>query len=286
MKNPIVNWRGIYMPLGFRKKKKKKKDLPTPPSVSRKVDKSFQKVLGELYETVPTKETGIRAPQQTRKSKPRQALPDLPGSPKEFSPPPFDQSPPSELPPPPFEDSRRTTTKPSQSDEPPSQIFGNNAITDEIQAELRSRSFGASILEKAPTKTSAPRKTTEDLTRIHFQESRRDYIEAGNKNLEMKFFEYAATNYSCAILCDLISDGVEKARNTFIQISSGKPSGVVDNVIFDNVRLLIESTRSKNFTFLTRAEKGIRANLSPLYPEDVAIIERGIKSAKAHFGLE
>jgi hypothetical protein len=121
---------------------------------------------------------------------------------------------------------------------------------------------------------------------MHFQESRQDYIEAGNKNLEMNFFEYAATNYACAVLCDLISESVDKARNTFSQLSSGKPSGVVDNVIFDNVRVLVEATRSKNFTFLTRAEKAIRANLGQLYPEDVAIIEKGIKSAKAYFGLE
>ncbi|MHA1976775.1 MAG: hypothetical protein ACW98I_07760 [Candidatus Hodarchaeales archaeon] len=274
------------MPLGFRRKKKKKKDLPTPPDLSRRVDKDFQKVLGELYETVPPKNTGIAAPRQTPKRQPRPALPELPGSSKEFSPPPFDQSPPSELPPPPFESFRKPSTKSSQSEDFPEQILGNESITDEIQAELRSRSFGTSILEKTPTTPTAPRKTTEDLTRIHFQESRRDYIEAGNKNLEMNFFEYAATNYACAILCDLISDGVDKARNTFSQITSGKPSGVVDNVIFDNVRLLVEATRSKNFTFLSRAEKAIKSNLSQLYPEDVAIIERGIKSAKAHFGLD
>ncbi|MHA1993357.1 MAG: hypothetical protein ACW97Z_02335 [Candidatus Hodarchaeales archaeon] len=274
------------MPLGFRKKKKKKKDLPTPPDLSRKVDKSFQKVLGELYETVPPKNSGIARPPQSSKRQPQSALPEPPGPPREFSPPPFNQSPPSELPPPPFEDSRKSSYKSTESEGPPVQIFGNEALTDEIQAELRSRSFGSSILEKAPTTPPAPRKTTEDLTRIHFQESRRDYIEAGNKNLELNFFEYAATNYACAILCDLISNGVDEAKNTFAQISSGKPSGVVDNVIFDNVRLLIEATRSKNFTFLNRAEKAIRNNLSQLYPEDVAIIERGIKSAKAYFGLE
>ncbi len=274
------------MPLGFRKKKKKKKDLPTPPDLSRKVDKSFQKVLGELYETVPTKSSGMSGPPKTPKKVHRPSLPELPGAPNEFSPPPFDQSPPSVLPPPPFQDSRRPSNQSAESEEPPSQIFGNEAITDEIQAELRSRSFGSSILEKAPTTPPAPRKTTEDLTRIHFQESRRDYIEAGNKNLELNFLEYAATNYSCAILCDLISVGVDKAKQTFSQLSSGKPSGVVDNVIFENVRLLVEATRSKNFTFLTRAEKVIRANLTQLYPEDVAIIERGIKSAKAYFGLE
>ncbi len=274
------------MPLGFGRKKKKKKDLPTPPDLSKKVDKNFQKALGDLYESVPTKPPEITRPPRTPQKVTKPTLPELPGASRDFSPPPFDQSPPSEFAPPPFQDSRRSPRQSDQSEAPPSQILGNEDITNEIQAELRNRSFGSSILEKAPTSPPPPRKTAEDLTRIHFQESRNDYIEAGNKNLELNFLEYAASNYSCAILCDLISGGVEKARNTFSQLSSGKPSGVVDNVIFDNVRLLIESTRSKNFTFLTRAEKAIRANLAQLYPEDVAIIERGIKSAKAYFGME
>ncbi|PWI49004.1 hypothetical protein CEE45_03555 [Candidatus Heimdallarchaeota archaeon B3_Heim] len=275
------------MPLGFRKKKKKKQELPTPPDLSKTVDKNFQKVLGDLYAKPPKKSSHLSRPPQPQESKKTSfsSPPELP-RPREFSPPPFNQPKSSELPPPPFQDNKPSSGKLPQSEGPPSQILGNEAITDEIQNELRSRSFGSSILEKTPAASTAPRKSTDDLTRIHFQESRRDYIEAGNKNLELNFFEYAATNYACAILCDLISSGVDKARQTFTQLSTGKPSGVVDNVIFENTRLLVEATRTKNFTFLTRAERAIKSNLSQLYPEDVAIIERGIKSAKAFFGLD
>ncbi|MHA1543030.1 MAG: hypothetical protein ACTSQH_08645, partial [Candidatus Hodarchaeales archaeon] len=63
------------------------------------------------------------------------------------------------------------------------------------------------------------------------------------------------------------------------------PSNVLDNVILDNVRLLLDSTKNRNFTFLNRAEKTLRNNLQQLYPEDIAIIESGIKTAKSLLGL-
>ncbi len=256
------------MPLGFRKKKKKKQELPTPPDLSKTVDKNFQKVLGDLYANSPKNSSHLSRPPQPQEPKKTSfsSPPKLPGPPRVFSPPPFDQSKSSELPPPPFQDTKPFSGKLPRFEERPSHIFGDEAITDEIQSELRMRSFGSNMLEKTPAASTAPWKSTEDLTRIHFQESRRDYIEAGNKNLELNFFEYAATNYACAILCDLISSGVDKARQTFTQLSTGKPSGVVDNVIFENTQLLIEATRTKNFTFLTRAERAIKSNLSQLYP--------------------
>jgi indole-3-glycerol phosphate synthase len=69
------------------------------------------------------------------------------------------------------------------------------------------------------------------------------------------------------------------------KLSSSLPSNVLDNVILDNVRLLLDSTKNRNFTFLNRAEKTLRNNLQQLYPEDIAIIESGIKTAKSLLGL-
>lgn len=133
------------MPLGFRKKKKKKQELPTPSDLSKTIDNNFQKVLGDLYLN-PPKKTSFSSP------------PKLPEPPREFSSPPFDQPRTSEQPPPPFQDTKPSSRKLIQSKEPSSHIFGNEAIADEIQSELRMRSFGSDMLEKNPATSTAPTK--------------------------------------------------------------------------------------------------------------------------------
>ena len=257
------------MPWPFRKKKKKK--LPDPPSFYEQREKALQKP--------PKQPPPLPTPkQQIFEGPPRQ---------QEFEGPPRKQpergftAPPNLPPPPPFNGNVPSHSPQQQHTRGPMPIFDDD-LANEIHAELRQRDFGSTmkkIPEKEPVSIS-----TEDLAKRHFQSSKHEYIEAGNKHLELNFYDNAATNYACAILCELISEGVENARRTMSNLMFNVPSSVVENNFFDNVRLLLESIRSKNYTFLTRAESFLRRNMDHLYPEDVAIVEKAIKTARAYFG--
>ncbi|MFX1517510.1 MAG: hypothetical protein ACFFC6_14485 [Promethearchaeota archaeon] len=265
------------MPWPFGKKKKKK--LPDPPSFYEQREKPLQ--------GPPKQPPPLPTPkQQIFEGPPRQ--PALEGPPRQpaLEGPPRQQpdrgiaGPPNLPPPPPF-----TGIVPSQpSPQPvkgPVPIF-NDDLANEIHAELRQRDFG-STMKKAPEREPVP-VSTEDLAKRHFRSAKQEYIEAGNKHLELKFYDNAATNYACAILCDLISEGIESARRTMSGLSSNAPSAVAENNFFDNVRLLLEAIKAKNYNFLTRAESLLRKNMDHLYPEDVAMVEKAIKTARAYFG--
>ena len=151
-----------------------------------------------------------------------------------------------------------------------------------LHAELRQREFG-STMKKIPER-EAVSLSTQDLAKQHFRNSKQEYIEAGNKHLELNFYDNTATNYACAILCDFLGEGWQTARQTMLNLSSGIPSAVVENNFFDSVRLLLEAIRAKNYTFLTRAENFLKKNMEHLYPEDVAMVEKAIKTARTYFG--
>lgn len=276
------------MPFG-RFRKKKKKNLPEPPSFSKDDDSPFSELQRELEVTKNSRTSEL--PEPPRKKIPSPPGGEIPGPPRESFSPPIreptifqgpprqshtkDVTSPSNLPPPPPLSSEQSTIDPAP-------LFGNEIIGDEILAELKQKKFG-SDMKKVPERKAAAI-STEELTRRHFRDTRQDYIEAGNKHLELNFYDNAATNYACAILCDIIGGGWQRARRTMSDLSTGTPSAVTDNIIFEGVRLIIEAIRTKNFTFLTRAERTLRSNTENLYPEDVAIIERALKTARAQFG--
>lgn len=260
------------MPWPF--KKKKKKQLPLPPSFSKQDDPGLPgpprtppplpTKKKQVLEGPPRQQQGLQGPPRQQPERDVTSHPNLPPPPPIFgkvsSQPPLGSQQPEKAPVPLFDEE----------------------LTSEIHAELRQKGFG-SAMKKAPERKaiSVP---TEDLTKSHFRESKQEYIEAGNKHLELNFYDNAATNYSCAILCDLIGEGWQTARRTMSNLSSGIPSEVVENNFFDNVRLLLEAIRTKNFTFLSRAEKFLKKNIDHLYPEDVAMVEKAINTARAHFG--
>lgn len=273
-------------------KKKKKKNLPTPPSLSGKEVSMFDEVLGELKATrgSPTRESTEEASiPRTITAPPQKSILPSPNSEYDIQGPPRDESSyfkkTQELQEPPIESrNKRSLNPPETSWDSPSHSFGAEEVSDEILEELKMKNFSPDLVKATP-KRFIP-KSGDELKRQHLQETKREYLEAANKQLELNFFDNAATYISCAVLCILISDGLDPARSGMSKLSSSLPSGVLDNVIFDNVRLLLEATRSKNFTFLTRAEKALKNNMQHLYPEDIAIIESGIKTAKSFFGLE
>ncbi|MFX0124421.1 MAG: hypothetical protein ACFFAE_12335 [Candidatus Hodarchaeota archaeon] len=249
------------MPWPF--KKKKKKQLPDPPS--------FHKQSESLQEAPKTPPPLPSKKQQIYEGPPRQqpqkeiaAPPDLP-------------------PPPPFAENvpLQPALSSQQTAKPPVPLFDDN-LANEIHAELRQRDFG-SAMKKAPERKAVPL-TTEDLAKRHFRNSKQEYIEAGNKHLELNFHDNAATNYACAILCDLIAEGIQTARQTMSRLSSNVPSEVTNNNFFESVRLLLEAIRTKNYNFLTRAENVLKKNIEHLYPEDAAMVEKAIKTARGYLG--
>lgn len=267
---------------------------------------SPQEALSKLFDPpreaifTKTPETSeLMGPPRVKTPSPPEALSELSGPPRESPPirgPPIYEGPPkqphkkgvtspSNLPSPPPLSEKFPTPPPissEQSMKAPVPLFDDGAITDEIHAELRKRKFGSGM-EKTPERKAASI-STDELTKRHFRETRQDYIEAGNKHLELNFYDNAAINYACAIFCDLIVEGYQTARRTMSELSTGTPSSVTDNNIFDSARLIIEAIRTKNFNFLTRAERTYQSNTEHLYPEDIAIIERALKTAKAQFG--
>ncbi|UCG90678.1 MAG: hypothetical protein JSU57_02815 [Candidatus Heimdallarchaeota archaeon] len=284
------------MPWPFRKKKKK--ELPEPPSFSKQDDSPFLEPPKESS-PAPVQEPSIFEGAPIHKGPPiheepprHEGAPIHKGPPIHEEPPRYEgpprQSPaedvssPSGLPPPPIILGKvppQPSIKSEQSTRTP--LF-DDEIADEIHAELRQRAFG-STMKKVPER-KAVSVSTEELAKRRLRDSKQEYIEAGNKHLELNFYDNAATNYACAILCDLIGEGWQSARQTMSKLISGVPSAVVENSFFDNVRLLLEAIRSKNINFLTRAEQAIQKSMKHLYPEDVAMVEKAIKTARAFFG--
>lgn len=264
------------MPWPFGKKKKKK--LPDPPSFYEQREKALQGPPRTPPPLPTPKEQVFQGP-------PRQPVFEGPPRQQELQEPPKQPSqghsgPPNLPPPPPFAGNVPAQPR-QQPTKGPVPIFDDN-LANEIHAELRQREFG-STMKKAPER-KAVSLSTDDLAKQHFLNSKKEYIAAGNKHLELNFYDNAAINYACAILCDLIGEGIQKSRHTMLTLGSTVPAAVAENNFFDSVRLLLEAIRTKNYTFLTRAEKLIKKNMGHLYPEDVAMVEKAIKTARAYFG--
>jgi hypothetical protein len=273
-------------------RKKKKKNLPIPPSLSNSGGSMFDEVLGELRASQgsetrnpPEEVSGpkiMRAPPQRPKLPSYDSNYSIPGPPRKEESFHFNKT--QELQGPPREPTnRRSPGLPEVSYDRQSPSFGAEAVSDDILEELKMKDFNPNLV-KAPPKQFIP-KSDDVLKKQHLNESKREYFEAANKQLELNFHDNAATYIACGVLCILISDGLDVARSSLFKLSSSLPSNVLDNVILDNVRLLLDSTKNRNFTFLNRAEKTLRNNLQHLYPEDVAIVENGIKTAKSLLGL-
>ncbi|WP_455140462.1 hypothetical protein [Candidatus Hodarchaeum mangrovi] len=272
-------------------KKKKKKDLPNPPSF--KTENEFQSPAVELKTPEPPKMKDFQKfsssteDYTSEKQGELQGPPRLEGPPKDVSGD-FYLGPPKEgitshphLPTPPAFGSTIPSSPSSfnrSTEKQTSPLFEDEKVTEDILRELKQTSFG-SDLEKAPIEKNQ-RMLVDEFNKRRLQETKRNYIAAGDKQLELKFYDNAATNFACAILLDLISEGYEAANQTKTDLSRRKPSAILDNPVFDSVRLIIEAVKTRNYTFFSRAEKNLTKRKESMYPEDAAIIENGIKAAR------
>jgi len=261
-------------------KKKKKKDLPNPPSITTEDD--FQSPLVESRIPEPPKVQDFQNSPSSTDDYTSKKQGELQGPPRLEGPPREGISSHPHLPPPPTFGSTKHSSPSSFNrsiEEQRSPLFGNENATEDILRELKQTSFG-SDLEKAPTEKNE-RISVDEFNKRRLQETKRNYITAGDKQLELKFYNNAATNFACAILLDLISEGYEAANQTKTDLSRRKPSAILDNLVFDSVRLIIEAVKTRNYTFFSRAEKNLKKQIESMYPEDAAIIENGIKAARA-----
>ena len=153
-------------------KKKKKKNLPKPPSLSGEGGSMFDEVLGELRATRPSQPRDSTIENNDTEylpPPPSQPLPpsfdssyNIPGPPRKDEPSYFDKT--QELQGPPIESpSRRSPNLPKSAFDPPSRSYGAEEISDDILEELKMKDFRPELV-KAPPKKFIP-KSQDDIKR-------------------------------------------------------------------------------------------------------------------------
>lgn len=156
-------------------------------------------------------------------------------------------------------------------------------LTTDLLDELRQTGFG-SYLQDTPDE-KAPMRTIDEVTRNHYLAAKDDYLAAGNKHLEMKFYENAAVNFSCAILCAFLGEDVFKASHLISELASEIHSSVINSQFFQGTRVLLKANLIRNPPFLNQAEKWLLGNIDNLYQEDKELIHRAVQVSKMNLGL-
>ncbi|MFX1282352.1 MAG: hypothetical protein ACFFB5_01805 [Promethearchaeota archaeon] len=174
---------------------------------------------------------------------------------------------------PPFPES---TTKPSISDQD-SVIIQDN-ITSDILNELRQEDFG-SFLRNIP-KEIRPALTIDEVERPRFLAAKDAYLAAGKKHLELKFYENAAMNYSCAILSMFLAKDVFAAAHLMAELASKIPPSIVNSYFYQGAKLLLKGNLLKDLSFLVQAEKWLLKDINHLYKEDTDLIRRALRQSE------
>ncbi|MFX0065526.1 MAG: hypothetical protein ACFFC7_25420 [Candidatus Hermodarchaeota archaeon] len=158
-----------------------------------------------------------------------------------------------------------------------------NDLTTSLLDELRQTGFG-SYLQDTPDE-KAPMRTIDDVTRNHYFATKEDYLAAANKHLDMEFYENAAVNFSCAILCVFLGEDVFKASHLISELASGMHLSVINSQFFQGTRVLLKANLIRSPPFLYQAEKWLLVNIDNLYQEDKDLILRAIQVSKENLGL-
>ncbi len=148
----------------------------------------------------------------------------------------------------------------------------NGEHSYDILSELEKSGFG-SILKAIPTKKPVTIQT-ESLVIEQFRAATDAYLKAGDKHLELNFIENAAVNYSCAVLCVLLSEDVFQAVHLMNELGNKIPSSILRSQIFLGVKMLLKANLLKNAEFLVKAEEWLFSNFDHLYKEDQILIRR------------
>ncbi|MHA2202930.1 MAG: hypothetical protein ACW991_04520, partial [Candidatus Hodarchaeales archaeon] len=183
---------------------------------------------------------------------------DLPTPPSVFEHPPSSSSPPSDLPPPPSQFQKilsrpplpESPSKPALQEQDALIIQDN--ITSDILNELRRGDF-SSLLQHVPEREY--QLTLDEIEGPRFLAAKDDYLAAGNKHLELNFYENAAMNFSCAILSMYLGKDVFTAARLMSELASKLPPPIVNSYFFQGARLLLKGILLKNPSSLAQAEK-------------------------------
>ncbi|MFW9904192.1 MAG: hypothetical protein ACFFFH_07670 [Candidatus Thorarchaeota archaeon] len=208
---------------------------------------------------------------------------DLPTPPSVLKHPPSSSFPPSDLPPPPSQ-FENILSRPPLPEKPIKSAFQEHDaliiqdnITSDILNELRQGDF-SSLLQHVPERKYQP--TLDEIEGPRFLAAKDDYLAAGEKHLELNFYENAAMNFSCAILSLYLGKDVFSAAHLMSELASKLPSPIVNSYFFQGAKLLLKGILLKSPSSIDQAEKWLLKNSDHLYNEDTDLIRRAILQAE------
>ncbi len=151
-------------------------------------------------------------------------------------------------------------------------------ITGDLLDELREIGFG-SFLENVP-EVRRPEPSIDEVTSNRYISAKDVYLGAGKKHLELEFYENAAMNFSCAILCVFLAKDAFEASHTISKIASRLPSSIINSNSFQGVKLLLKSNLLKDVSLLEHAKDWLLKDSEHLFQEDKDVIFRSIRQSE------
>jgi len=186
----------------------------------------------------------------------------------------------SHLPPPPIL-SNDILSRPPLLEEPKSSklqtgvlLSSDGEYDPDILKELEQSGFG-SFLKAIPPKKQVTFRT-ESLAIEQFRAAIDAYLTAADKHLELNFIVNASINYSCAVLCVLLSEDAFQAAHLMKELGEKIPSCILRREIFQGVKMLLKANLLKNPEFIIKAEEWLYSDYDHLYEEDRILIRRAI----------
>ena len=174
---------------------------------------------------------------------------------------------------PPFpEPSKRSASFKSES------MIIEDDLTGDLLDELKEIGFG-SYLENVP-EVRRPEPSVDEITSEKYNSAKDVYIGAGKKHLELEFYENAAMNFSCAILCVFLGKDAFEASHTISKIALRLPSSIINSKSFQGVKLLLKSNLLKDVSLLEHAKDWLLKDSEHLFQEDKDIIFRSIRQSE------
>ncbi len=151
-------------------------------------------------------------------------------------------------------------------------------LISDILEEITEGGFSSLLKEIPPKKSTVLH--VEKLAVKQFKAAKDAYLTAGEKHLELNFYENAGCLYSCAVLCVLLSEDAFQAAHLMKVLGTKLPSRIVKSHIFQGVKLLLKANLLKDISYLKQAEKWLFYDANHLYKEDKELIHRAIRKSK------
>lgn len=157
-------------------------------------------------------------------------------------------------------------------------IIIEDDITEDLLDELKEIGFG-SFLENVP-EVRRPEPSIDEVTSTRYIAAKDVYLGAGKKHLELEFYENAAMNFSCAILCVFLGKDAFEASHMISKIASRLPNSVINSYAFQGVKLLLKANLLKDLSLLEHAKDWLLKDSDHLFQEDKDVIFRTIRQSE------